>query len=75
MVAIALTLTNQIQQLTTLVLQSLSTVNNPLDQLQTLLAARNIPLNLDAIEVQIRNLLAAGLNWALTSLFRALAQR
>jgi predicted PurR-regulated permease PerM len=67
-VAIALTLTNQIQQLTTLVLQSLNTTNNPLDQLQTLFAARNIPLNLDVIEIQIRNLFMAGFNWAVTSL-------
>ncbi|MCU0548225.1 MAG: AI-2E family transporter [Leptolyngbya sp. Prado105] len=67
-VAIALTLTNQIQQLTTLLLQTLNTSNNPLDQLQTALAARNIPLNLDAIEIQIRNLFTTGLNWALTSL-------
>lgn len=67
-VAIALTLTNQIQQLTTLLLQILNTSNNPLDRVQSALAAQNIPLNLDAIEVQIRNLFTTGLNWALTSL-------
>lgn len=67
-IAIALTLTNQIQQLTSLLLQTLNTANNPLDQLQSALAARNIPLNLDAIEAQIRNLFTVGLNWAINSL-------
>jgi predicted PurR-regulated permease PerM len=67
-VAIALTLTNQIQQLTTLLLQTLNTSNNPLDQLQSTLAARNIPLNLDAIEAQIRELFTTGFNWAVSSL-------
>ncbi|MGG6264506.1 AI-2E family transporter [Leptolyngbya sp. AN03gr2] len=67
-VAIALTLTNQIQQLITLLLQTLNTANNPFDQLQNALVTRNIPLNLDAIEAQIRNLFTIGLNWAVTSL-------
>ncbi|MBE9008604.1 AI-2E family transporter [Pseudanabaenaceae cyanobacterium LEGE 13415] len=67
-IAIALTLTNQIQQLTTLLLQSLNTTNNPLDQLQSLFAAQNIPLNLDAIELQVRNVFTAGFNWAVSSL-------
>lgn len=67
-VAIGLTLTNQLQQLATLLLQILSTSNNPLDQLQSALAARNIPLNLEAIEAQFRTAFGAGLNWAVSSL-------
>lgn len=67
-VAIGLTLTNQVQQLATLLLQSVNTSNNPLDQLQKALATRNIPLNLDAIEAQVRDVFATGLNWAVSSL-------
>ncbi|MGV0024303.1 AI-2E family transporter [Phormidesmis priestleyi] len=67
-VAIGLTLTNQIQQLATLLLQTLNTSNNSLDQLQSALAVQNIPLNLDAIETQIRNAFIFGLNWAVSSL-------
>jgi predicted PurR-regulated permease PerM len=67
-VAICLTLTNQIQQLAALLLQTVSTSNNSLDHLQSVLAARNIPLNLDTIEAQIRNTFVLGLNWAVSSL-------
>jgi predicted PurR-regulated permease PerM len=67
-IAIGLTLTHQVQQLATLLLQILNSSNNPLDQLQSALAARNIPLNLEAIEAQIRNAFSAGLNWAISSL-------
>ncbi|MCY7278827.1 MAG: AI-2E family transporter [Phormidesmis sp. CAN_BIN44] len=67
-IAIGLTLTNQVQQLTTLLLQTLNTSNNPLDQVQSALAARNIPLNLNAIEAQVRNAFVFGLNWAVSSL-------
>lgn len=67
-IAIGLTLTNQVQQLATLLLQTLNTSNNPLDQVQSALAARNIPLNLNAIEAQIRNAFVVGLNWAVSSL-------
>lgn len=67
-IVIGLTLSNQIQQLTTLLIQSLNTSNDALDQLQRALAARNIPLNLDAIEAQIRNAFVFGLNWAVSSL-------
>jgi predicted PurR-regulated permease PerM len=67
-IAIGLTLTNQVQQLATLLLQILNTSNNPLDQLQSALAAQNIPLNLEAIKAQIRNAFSVGLNWAISSL-------
>lgn len=67
-ITIGLTLTNQVQQLAALILQTLNTSNNPLDQLQSALAARNIPLDLDAIEAQIRNTFVFGLNWAVSSL-------
>ncbi len=67
-IAIGLTLTNQIQQLATLLIQTLNTANTPLDQMQSMLAAHNIPLNLDAIEAQIRSAFVFGLNWALSSL-------
>ncbi|MBD1845899.1 AI-2E family transporter [Cyanobacteria bacterium FACHB-63] len=67
-VTIALTLADQVQQLAALLLQTLNSANNPLDQLQNALAARNIPLNLDAIEVQIRNAFISSLNWTIQSL-------
>lgn len=67
-VSIGLTLTNQIQQLATLLLQTLNADNNPLDQLQNLLVSRNIPLNLDAIEAEIRNAFMFGVNWVVGSL-------
>jgi predicted PurR-regulated permease PerM len=67
-VAIGLTLTNQVQQLATLLLQTLNTSNNTFDWLQNALVVRNIPLNLDEIETQIRNAFATGLNWAVSSL-------
>lgn len=65
---VGLTLTNQIQQLATLLLQSLNASNNPLDQLQSTLAAQNIPFDLDAIEAQLRNGFVFGLNWIVSSL-------
>jgi predicted PurR-regulated permease PerM len=67
-VAIGLTLSNQIQQLATLLLQTLNTANNPLDRLQHALAARNIPFNFDAIEAQVRNAFVFGVNWVVSSL-------
>jgi predicted PurR-regulated permease PerM len=67
-VAIGFTLTNQIQQLATLLIQSINTSNNPLDQLQRVLAARNIPLNLEAIEAQIRDIFTTTLNFVVSSL-------
>ncbi len=67
-VALGLTLVNQVQQLTTLLLQILNSANNPLDQLQVALAAKNIPLDLGAVESQIRNAFVFGLNWAVGSL-------
>lgn len=67
-VTIALTLADQVQQLAALLLQTLNSANNPLDQLQNVLAARNIPLNLDAIEIQIRNAFISSLNWTIQSL-------
>ncbi|MBD2079045.1 AI-2E family transporter [Leptolyngbya sp. FACHB-17] len=67
-VTIALTLADQVQQLATLLLQTLNSANNPLDQLQNALVARNIPLNLDAIEAQIRNAFISSLNWTIQSL-------
>ena len=67
-IAIGLTLTDQVQQLAMLLLQTLNTSNNPLDQVQSVLAARNISLNLNAIEAQVRNAFVVGLNWAVSSL-------
>ncbi len=67
-IAIGLTLINQVQQLTTLLLETLNTSNNPLDQVQSALAARNISLNLDVIDAQIRNAFVVALNWAVSSL-------
>lgn len=67
-VTIGLTLTNQVQQLATLLLQALNTSNNPFDQLQSTLAARNIPFNLDVIEAQIRDVFVVSLNWIVSSL-------
>ncbi|MCY7337289.1 MAG: AI-2E family transporter [Chamaesiphon sp.] len=67
-IGIGLTLTNQIQQLATLLLQILDTSNNPLDRLHSALAARNIPLDLSALEAQVRRAFVFGLNWVVGSL-------
>jgi predicted PurR-regulated permease PerM len=67
-IGVGMTLNNQVQQLATLTLKILETSNNPLNQLQNALAARNIPLNLAAIEAQIRNAFVFGLNWAVSYL-------
>ncbi|MBD3886163.1 AI-2E family transporter [Phormidium tenue FACHB-886] len=67
-VAIGLTLINQGQQLATLLLQTVNTSNNPIDQLQNALTTQNIPLDLGAIEAQVRDAFAVGLNWAVSSL-------
>jgi predicted PurR-regulated permease PerM len=61
-------LTHQIQQLATLLLQTLNSANNPLDQLQSALSSRNIPIDLNAIEAQIRDAFVVGVNWLVGSL-------
>jgi predicted PurR-regulated permease PerM len=67
-IAIGLTLSSQLQQLAFLLVQALDTTNSPFDQLERLLAARNIPFNLDIIGGQIRNAFVFGVNWIITSL-------
>jgi predicted PurR-regulated permease PerM len=66
-IAIGLTLSNQIQQLATLLLQSFNGSNNPLDRLQSTLSTANIKLDLAAISAQIRTAFEFGLNWAVNS--------
>ncbi|WP_245894529.1 AI-2E family transporter [Chamaesiphon polymorphus] len=66
-IAIGLTLSNQIQQLATLLLQSFNRADNPLDRFQSTLTAANIKLDLDAISDQIRTAFEFGLNWAVNS--------
>ncbi|AFY94857.1 putative permease [Chamaesiphon minutus PCC 6605] len=66
-IAIGLTLSNQIQQLAALLLQSFSRADNPLDRLQSTLANANIKLDLEAISAQIRTAFEFGLNWAVNS--------
>lgn len=66
--AIGVAITTQLQQLATALIQVLNTSDNPLDRVQSALAARNIPLNLEAVEDQIRNTFVLGLNWAISSL-------
>ena len=68
LIGIGLTITTQLQQLATALLQVLNSSNNPLERLQSGLAERNIPLNLEAIEAQIRNAFVLGLNWIVSSL-------
>ncbi|HYW18131.1 MAG TPA: AI-2E family transporter [Nodularia sp. (in: cyanobacteria)] len=58
-------LITQLQQLTGLLLQIISSTNNPINQLQSALANRNIPINLEAIEIQIRNWFVSGMNMIL----------
>ncbi len=67
LIGVGITLTTQIQQLATLLIQIFNTSDNPLNQLQSALAARNIPLNLEAIEAEIRNAFGLGLNWVVSS--------
>jgi predicted PurR-regulated permease PerM len=64
-VAIGIALVTQFQQLAGLVLQILSSTNNPLTQLQNTLATRNIQLNLETLETQIRNWFVSGMNYIL----------
>ena len=66
-IAIVLTLTNQFQQLATLLLQSFNGANNPLDRFQSMLVATNIKLDLAAISAQIRTAFEVGLNWTVNS--------
>ena len=66
--AIGLTITTQLQQLATALIQVLNASDNPLDRLQSTMAERNIPLNLGAIEAQIRDAFVLGLNWVVSSL-------
>ncbi|MEA5627483.1 AI-2E family transporter [Nostoc sp. UHCC 0251] len=55
-------LATQLQQLAVLILQVIISTNNPVNQLQNALAARNIEINLETIETQIRNWIVAGIN-------------
>ncbi len=66
-IAFVLTLSNQIQQLATLLLQSFNGSDNPLDRFQSTLIAANIKLDLEAISAQIRAAFEFGLNWAVNS--------
>jgi predicted PurR-regulated permease PerM len=61
-VSIGLTITSQLQQLITAVIQDLNSSNNTLVQLERLLAARNIDLNLAPIAERISNLLTYGVS-------------
>ncbi|HLO85189.1 MAG TPA: AI-2E family transporter, partial [Nostocaceae cyanobacterium] len=61
-------LVTQIQQLAELGLQIFSSANSPINQLQEALASRNIQINLEIIESQIRNWLASGTNIVLSFL-------
>ncbi len=66
-IAFVLTLSNQIQQLATLILQSFNSLDNPLDRFQSTLVAANIKLDLAAISAQIRAAFEFGLNWAVNA--------
>jgi predicted PurR-regulated permease PerM len=59
------TLAMQLQQLAGLILQIISSSNNPINQLQNALVARNIEINLEAIETQIRRWVVSGMNMVL----------
>jgi predicted PurR-regulated permease PerM len=67
-VTIGQALANQLQQLIASGLQILNSGNNPLEQLQANLAIRNIPLNLEIVEAQLRNVFQTSLNWLVGSL-------
>jgi predicted PurR-regulated permease PerM len=66
-IAFGLTLSNQIQQLATLLIQSFNRADNPLDRFQNTLSNANIKLDLEAISAQIRTAFEVGLNWAVNS--------
>ncbi len=66
-IGLGLTLTAQIQQLATLLIEIFSTAENPLYRLQSILIARQISLDLSAIETQVRNGFVFGLNWVISS--------
>ncbi|WP_071188079.1 AI-2E family transporter [Trichormus sp. NMC-1] len=58
-------LITQLQQLAGLLLQIINSSNNPINQLESALSNRNIPINLEAIEIQIRNWFVSGMNMIL----------
>ncbi|OYD91546.1 AI-2E family transporter [Nostoc sp. 'Peltigera membranacea cyanobiont' 210A] len=62
------TLVTQIQQLAGLLLQIINSSNNPVNELQSALAARNIQINLETVETQIRNWVVSGINIMLSFL-------
>lgn len=67
-VSAGLALASQLQQLITTVITALGSSQNPLTNLQALLVARNIPLNLEPIEQQLQNLLTSALSFAVNSI-------
>lgn len=66
--AVGLAITTQLQQLATALIQVLNTSNNPLARVQSAMTERNIPINLEAVEAQIRGAFVLGLNWIVSSL-------
>lgn len=66
--AVGLAITTQLQQLATALIQVLNTSNNPLARVQSAMTERNIPINLEAVEAQIRDAFVLGLNWIVSSL-------
>ncbi|MEB3336156.1 MAG: AI-2E family transporter [Leptolyngbyaceae bacterium] len=63
-----ITISAQIQQLVNQIIQVFSSTTNPLEQFQRFLLARNIPLNLEPVEAQLRELLTSSATFVVSSL-------
>jgi predicted PurR-regulated permease PerM len=67
-VSAGLALASQLQQLITTVITAFGSSQNPLARLETILIARDIPLDLEPLEQQIQTLLASALSFAVNSI-------
>ncbi|MGK7877540.1 MAG: AI-2E family transporter [Xenococcaceae cyanobacterium] len=67
-IALGLSVLAQLQQLITLITQSLSSPDDPLDQLTSFLAARNIAIDLTPVEELLKNTLISSLGFIIGAL-------
>lgn len=67
-IALGLSVLAQLQQLITLITQSLSSPDDPLDQLTSFLAARNIAIDLTPVEELLKNTLISSIGFIIGAL-------
>jgi predicted PurR-regulated permease PerM len=68
LIVIGLTISSQIQELTTQIIHVFSSPSNPLEQLQNRLQEKNIRLNLEPLEAQIKLLLSSSTTFLFSSI-------